>query len=194
MHIHTYTYDQFRKYHNQKLIITTTQPHLSLSLSLSHFPVLHWLSLMFYFFHTQPAAQLNSGPHSHEVMQQIIILDQLNMNKSLNVELLLWLPLNGEHDKVVSVSVCVELSGTYTPYGGGDEGKLQQAYDLTPWRSLTSCQHGKEGARDDEKGASFTTQWFIVRNDDFLHWDTKHWDERVTKLERWRKKWQHVFL
>ena len=30
-------------------------------------------------------------------------------------------------------SVCIVLCHTYAPYGGGDEGKLQQAYNLTPW-------------------------------------------------------------
>ncbi|KAF0037967.1 hypothetical protein F2P81_010841 [Scophthalmus maximus] len=57
------------------------------------------------------------------------------------------------------------LFGTYAPYGRCDKGKLQQADDLTPRRPLTSCQHGKQGAGDDKKGAAFTTQWFIKRKD-----------------------------
>lgn len=29
--------------------------------------------------------------------------------------------------------VYLELCGTYAPYGGANEGKLQQADNLTPW-------------------------------------------------------------
>ena len=79
------------------------------------------------------------------------------------------LPLYGEHNEVVSL--CIEFCVTDAPYGGGDEGKLQQADDLTPWWPLTSCQHGQKWAGDDEEGAAFTTKYIIMKNCDFLQWD-----------------------
>ena len=74
----------------------------------------------------------------HVLKKYIYDLFHVFRSKSLNllcmdfnVGLIMLLPLYGEHNEVVSL--CTEFCVTDAPYGGGDEGELQQADDLTPW-------------------------------------------------------------